>query len=282
MSKSTQVEMNNQVQYNCAPLVQDVREPATTSYCDSLNDSAFLGASFDEMKVLFSNCDFESRKNPLTDFNGCMGIPIKSVYWPAIPSQLYDINGFSAEAESDTDTDTDAETEAGIKTIINFNIPHHKIISRYEGSFCIKNAVIRAKFVGDENCHSFYIGEHDRLGADVLIACDDEESLALMVDGRIPQSAFLELDKLWKEGAKSVKIRPDIAELDEFTMLAVTDGYYYKSHTKPRAVNEDLVLFTCYNKTRNLLCDTVASFKNGLCDPETIFSDSSAEGIPVQ
>lgn len=65
-------------------------------------------------------------------------------------------------------------------------------------------------------------------------------------------------------------------------MLAITDGYYYKNYMNPRTVNEDLAIFVCYNKARKLLCDTVASFENGLCDPETIFSDSSADDIPAK
>jgi hypothetical protein len=69
--------------------------------------------------------------------------------------------------------------------------------------------------------------------------------------------------------------------LEEFMMLAVTDGLYYKSDVEPRAVSEDLAVFTCFDKARGLYCDTVASFKDGLCDPETVFDGSDAPDIPA-
>ena len=104
---------------------------------------------------------------------------LNSVYWPVVPSQLFDFDEIPA----------DIETDAFLKAIIDFNVPHHKMIARYEGLFHIKNAVIRAKFVGDESCHSFYIREHDKLSVTVEICRNDELLLALMIDNsRIPVS----------------------------------------------------------------------------------------------
>ena len=176
----------------------------------------------------------------------------------------------------------ETKNEEMIKTEIHFHTPQHRMVARYEGSFHIEKAVIRAKFVGDESSHSFYIGENDMLVATVVIGFNEGAPLALMVDGRTPQSEMAKCEKLFEPGGpEQVAIRHDLAELEEFTMFAVTDGRYYKNYMKPRVVNEDLAIFTCYNKTRNLLCDTVASFKNGLCDPETIFSGSNAEDVPA-
>jgi hypothetical protein len=63
--------------------------------------------------------------------------------------------------------------------------------TRYEGSFQLKNAVIRARFTGDKNSHSFYIGEHDTLSANVLIgklkSGDEELMQAFMRDGRVSE-----------------------------------------------------------------------------------------------
>jgi len=70
-------------------------------------------------------------------------------------------------------------------------------------------------------------------------------------------------------------------ELEEFTMLAVTDGRYYKAYMKPRAVNKDLVIFTCFNETRDIYFDTVASFKNGLCDPTDVFDGNDYMDVPA-
>ena len=205
---------------------------------------------------MFNMCDFDSRKNS----------PKLILHWPVIPSQLYDVN-------INTDTTISVETE------IILNNSRHNIHAQYEGSFYIKKAVIRAKFVGDENYHSFYIGEHDKLNASVLIGYNtDEAPISLMVDGRLTESALAEFTKP-REPGEGFTTYHDIAELEEFYMFAVTGGQYYKKHMEPRAVNKDLVLFTCYNKARNLTCDTVASFKDGLCDPDTIFNGSDTEDV---
>ena len=128
------------------------------------------------------------------------------------------------------------------------------------------------------------IGEHDKLSADVLIGSTNEEGvlLALMVDGRIPESVEPELLKLLEpNGPKQINYKLDTAELEEFTMLAVTNGYYYKNYMKPRAINEDLAIFTHYDKARKVFCDTVVSFKDGLCDPDTIFNGNDTEDVPA-
>ena len=112
---------------------------------------------------------------------------------------------------------------------------------------------------------------------------DDGSSIALMVDVRIPKAAEAEMLRLWKLGErKQFNYIRDAAELEEFTMLAVTDGKYYKSYMEPRTVSKDLAIFTHYNKARNLLCDTVASFKDGLCNPEAIFNGSETKDVPAE
>ena len=286
MSKSKQTEVNNMLQHEhqeqVAPLVQDVRDPAMTTHYDSLSETEYLDVVWGEMKALFNICDFESRKNEPEEIHGDVCTRLNNVFWPVIPSQLHEFSKSSIEAAKNAEAHGDETETNPIKTKIDFYIPHHKMIAKYGGSFHIKNAVIRAKFAGDENGHSFYIGEHDKLSADVLIGqIDDEGSLlALMVDGRIPESAEAEMLKLWESGQqKQFSYIRDAAELEEFTMLAVTDGKYYKNYMKARAVNEDLAIFTHYNKARNLLHDTVASFKDGLCDPETIFNCSDTEDV---
>ena len=262
-----------------APLLQEESDPALTSNYDSLNESEYLDAAFNDMKDLFNKCDFASRKNEPTKFhatcveghnngchNGCMAVPLNTVYWPVTPSQYYNI-------------DKDTKMCIGTKTV--FNVPNHFMAARYEGSFHIKKAVIRARFTGDDVCHTFYIGEHDQLSATVLIGYNSDNSLlALMIDGRIPQYILADKEKLWDQALREgMAIKHDVSELEEFTMLAVTDGRYYKNYMKPRAVNDDLAIFTCYNKNRKVLCDTVASFTNGLCDPDTIFTDTGAEDV---
>ena len=223
-----------------APLVQDVRDPAMTAHYDSED----LDGVFNEMKTMFNNCDFESRKNP-TEEDG--GITLNSVCLPVSPSLPGNIDGIRTETQ------------------ILFHNYIYEMKAQYEGSFSIKNAVIRAKFVGDENCHCFYIGEHDMLSAHLYIGRtntgDNETTKAFLVDMTAEQ--------------------PVVGELEEFAILATTRGFYHKKYMKPKALNEDLVLFTCFDKTRKLSCDTVASFKNGLCDPETIFTDDGTEDVPA-
>jgi len=249
-----------------APLLQDVIDPATTARYDSLGEGEYFDSMFKDMKALFSKCDFRSRKNEPKEIHGSVGTPINSLYWPAIPSQPFNI---------------DKDTTMCTGTKINFRTPNHFMVAQHEGSFHITNAVIRAKFAGDESHHTFYIGEHDQPIATVLIGHDADDSLvAIMIDGRIPLSAREDITKMSETGTLDrVMIQHDVAELEEFYMLAVTDGRYYKNYMKPRAVNEDLAIFTCYNKARKLSCDTVASFTKGLCDPETIFTDTGAEDV---
>ena len=258
-------------------LVQDTRDQATLDSYSSLNESEYLDATFKEMKALYNQCDFVSRKNSPMEMHGCSGIPLNGLHWPVDPSQLFDFDKHFAEAEVNADTETGTGAETGIKTEIQFHIPHHNMSARHAGSFHIKNAVIRARFVGDESSHAFFIGEHDKLSATVFIGCDnDGELFALMVDGRIPES---QREKFSNDELDTVTIRHDVAELEEFMMLAVTDGRYYKRYMEPRALSEDLAIFTCYNKARKLHCDTVASFTHGLCDPETIFDGSDAMDV---
>lgn len=253
-----------------ARLVQDVNDPAMNY--DSLSESEYLDVVWGEMKAMFNGHNFEDNKKLQVEVDGEMCTYISYMRWPVAPSassQLYDrVNRipFSSILWPTTIMQSYNTDNFNAETEIIFNVPHHKMIARYEGSFHIKNAVIRAKFVGDEYRHAFSIGEYEKLLGDVCIGringSDKESPLAFLIDNRnLPQPVF--------------------AELEEFTMLAVTDGRYYKNYMQPRVVNEDLALFTCYNKARKLSCDTVASFKDGLCDPETIFSGSAAEDVPA-
>jgi hypothetical protein len=267
--KKDSKNLNFDDMYMCmqpAPSVQNVMESATSAHYDSLCENGYLDAVFSDMKALFNECDFKSRRNEQEEIHGTVGIMINEIYWPVTPSQKFNIGeGF----------------KIGMTTNINFYIPQHNMLARYEGSFGIKNAVIRARFAGDERCHCFYIGEHDKLSADVLISSGAEESpMALMMDRRIPEAVMAEIKKLREQGnLKDIAIERDAAELEEFYMLALTNGRYYKNYMEPRDVGSDLAIFTCYNKARNVLCDTVASFTHGLCDPESIFTDTRPEDV---
>ena len=293
MSKFKNEEMNNHVQdekmEQHPPLVQDVRTREMAAHHESLNEQEYLKTIWGDMKTMFNMCDFESRRNEQRDADGNLSILLNRLYWPVIPSQLYEPGGDLKVTEVKSKAASVADEEAGSHTIISIGFSRRKF-SQYKGSFKIRNAIMRARFIGDENCHSFYIGEYDMLSATVLMGPIDDEGtlIALMMDGRTPKSVEPELLKLyesgelWKSGVqKEFSYRLDTAELEEFTMLAVTDGRYYKNYMEPRAINEDLAIFTHYNKARNLLCDTVASFKDGLVDPETIFTDTGAEDIPA-
>jgi hypothetical protein len=232
-----------------APIVEDARNPTVIDQYESLSNGEYLDVVFNEMKTMFNKCDFDSRKNPPVEKHGSMSIPINHVLWPVTSSkQNSDINIMS------------------IKTQILLHIPFHEMLTQYEGSFHILNAVIRAKFVGEECYHSFYLGEHDKMHVEVYIGSIKNGDREFM-------QAYLVSYEAHSHG--------EMKEFDEFTMLTVTDGRYYKRDVKPRVINEDLALFTCYNKTRNLSCDTVASFKHGLCDTETIFTDSGEEDVPA-
>ena len=314
MSKSKQVEIKNQLQDEypvevTPPLVQDVRNSAMAANYDSLSEKEYLNAIWEEMKTMFSKCDFKNRRN--AEFNPYKHIdsPYKMLTWPVVPSQLREvvIQGYDdieknisfldfpplqwikqdkifemIKAEARATEEVEALAYPKYKTVIFFYERSHNMTERYGHNtrFQIKNAVIRAKFVGDESSHSFYIGEHDSVQANVDICQEDDKGslLALLkYEGRFPESAI-------KEFALKPNDDEDhfgVVELEEFTMLAVTDGKYYKRYMEPRVVNEDLAIFTHYNKSRNLLCDTVASLKNGLCDPETIFTDDGTEDRPA-
>ena len=161
MSKSEQVEMNKQLQNEhqekLAPLVQDVRDPFMTAHYKSLSEGEYLDTIWGEMKSLFSKCDFKSRRNESEDIFGTVGTRLNNLYWPSIPPQLYECES-AIESVKNTVDNAEAVEEANMteKTIISFCVPHHKMVARYSGSFGIKNAVVRAKFVGDKKCHSFY------------------------------------------------------------------------------------------------------------------------------
>ena len=147
---------------------------------------------------------------------------------------------------------------------MDFNNHIHQLCPQYKGSFRIKNAVIKARFVGEKEPHSFSVGELDILHVRVYIG------LADIGNGERRFRAFL----VDYGNTKTI-----VMELEEFTMFADTSGFYYKKLMKPRAIDKDLVLFTCFNKERGLSHSTVASLKDGLCDLDTIFTDTGAEDV---
>jgi hypothetical protein len=200
-------------------------------------EHAYLATAFDEMKTMLGECRFEGNKNEPIVINGAELIPLSTPKWPTALSGQRD----AQEVEANTE--------------ICFYNHVYEMTSRYEGSFRITNAVIRAKFVGDEESHTFSIEEHEKLLAHLYLGCiDGEESpQALLVDTR--------------------RIEPVFRELEEFSMLALTNGFHYRNYKEPRAFDEDLVLFTCFNKSRKLSWDTLASLKHGLCDPKTVYAD---------
>ena len=289
MSKFNNEAMNNQVQNEHKkqhpPSVQDVRTPEMAARYESLNEQDYLKTVWGDMKTMFNMCDFDSRRNEPEDKSISPGVPRNYLSWPGFTSKAYVYSGDYDPTNKDEDVEDEEGLDISIMTAIRFDIMIREMPAKYKGSFHIKNAVVRAKFVGDENVRTFYLGEHDMMTIDVKIGKIDKNGnlLALMIDfGILTESYFPEAAKLGESGEpKTVYLRSDAAELEEFTMLAVTHGVYYKEYVEPRAINEDLAIFTHYNKARNLLCDTVASFKDGLVDPETIFTDTGAEDVPA-
>ena len=219
-----------------ASSAQNMRNLESIS-CISPDNNAHLEAKFNEMKAMFYKCDFESRKSPEEEKYGRMVIPFNVTHLPKTPSLPSSVVNLNASTE------------------IDFNIHIHKMHTQYIGTFSIKHAVIKAKFVGDTDSHYFSVGEHEMLCAAIYMGhtSDKEIPQAFLVDRRLPETV--------------------VGELEEFAMLAVTDGHYYRNYKEPRALDEDLVLFTCFNKTHNLSHDTVASFSRGLCDSKALFTD---------
>ena len=244
---------------------------------NSLSDSEYLDVIFDEMRFLFCGHNFEGNAFHPVEIDGKPRMHLWSVLWPGAPTatsnfindseELGHIGNIFLPMTHWQKYNTDF---FNAKTFINFHWNSHDMLGRYEGTFSIKNAVIRAKFVGNDYrhmiTHTFSKGEYERLNANLCIG-------SIKNKGEHPIQAFL-LDN-------SIPPQPVFSELEEFTMLADTTGLYHKKYVEPRAVNEDLVLFTYFNKTRGLYCDTVASIKDGLCDPEVIFDGSSAMDVPA-
>jgi len=160
------MEHDDEYHLKSVPLVQDVRDPAMTNRYDSLSENEYLEAVFNEMKAMFNECDFESRKNKPEEIHGNISTALNSLHWPKASSQLHNDHRVFAISQ------------------IDFHNHNHRMVAQYEGSFSIKNAVIIAKFAGDENSHSFYIGEHDMLHARVYmgLANDKETPRAIVVD----------------------------------------------------------------------------------------------------
>ena len=239
----------------------------------SLSENEYLDVVFNEMKTIFIEQHFEDDMITLVVIDGNELIKTKGMRWPvapSAPSQLRDrenripLSGILWPTEQFQSYNT---TNINVKSETDLHIPHHKMIARYGGSFHINNAIIRAKFVGDDNRHTFAIRKYEMVSATVFIG-------SLNVGDERPTQAFL-MDWCYPP-------QPVYAELEEYTIFAVTDGRYYKNHVKPREISEDVVVFTCFNKARGLYCDTVASFKNGLCDPEDIFDGSASLDVPAK
>ena len=60
----------------------------------------------------------------------------------------------------------------------------------------------------------------------------------------------------------------DVAELEEFTMLAYIGRPYCESLLEPKSVDDEIAIFTCYNKSFSLLNDMLITFKYGFDLPE--------------
>ena len=300
-----------------APMVEDARDPAKGEQYDKLDAYEYLDVVWEEMKNLYNNCDFQSRRRNLYDKvdelwdENLDDWQVNILKWPVTPSRLFEpcTDGFkivrhtrfphvttSLLRELDKIFDiscavfmaeSGAETEAGarskINTVINFMDRTYGTSIRFAGEngFRFKNAVIRAKFVGDDSSHSFYVGEGDELCAGVFIRQLDDSGklLALLVNGKLPD--FI-CKKLTEEPERHLALL-GVTELEEFTILSSIDAEYYEHVGKncmgleDLVVYDDLMIFTHYSKERNLFCDTTVSFKNGLSESIAIYCHPGAD-----
>lgn len=103
---------------------------------------------------------------------------------------------------------------------------------REKDTVCLKDAVIKVRFAGDENYYTFYSWDFDYLYSVIFIGHGG--------DNKETPRAFL---------ANFIDDETNAWELEELFILADTNGYCYRRCKEPEALGDDSGLFIGFNRS---------------------------------
>lgn len=130
---------------------------------------------------------------------------------------------------------------------------------RGKDTVCLKDAVIKVRFVGDKNYYDFYSWDYDYLYATITIGYDG--------DDKDRPRVFL---------ANFIGDETIVWELEELYILADTGGYRYRRCKEPEALGDDSGLFIGFNRSCGTLL--VNSLNLGF---EVLYYDIDGGGIAL-
>jgi hypothetical protein len=221
----------------------DTRGQAATDRYQSLDRDNYLETLYRALNILLKEAQLNRYKNLPPIRNDGTEFTVNPRHWPGI---------LPMKALSKKRKDAVAATESE-ETTISFSVKNQewRNARHFRDSFGLSEIFLRVRFSGDSGVHSFYTNREEMIYAQLVIGKSN--------DTDAPFRAFLmtsdyEIVKFW--------------ELEEFAMVAVTDGHIYNPAMLPREMKNGRGVFTCFNRERNLLYTGTPNLNFGLFNDE--------------